>query len=149
MSVDDANFRLYQILDRFHRLQQASARPDLSRKEFFTMQLLRRMSAKGPVRMGDLARRMDMSLSALSKTMQSLEDRDYVRREIDPTDRRYTLASLTEKGYSLEEELRANADSMVRAVFDRFGQENTDSFFRLADQLLAIAEQNSAEQHPR
>ena len=147
MSVDDANFRLFQILDRFHRLQEASARPDLSRKEFFTMQLLRRMSANGPVRMGDLARRMDMSLSALSKTMQSLEDRNYVRREIDPTDRRYTLASLTEKGYALEEELRSNADSRIRAVFDRFGQENTDRFFRLADQLLATAEQDLSEQN--
>ncbi|MBO6054552.1 MAG: MarR family transcriptional regulator [Oscillospiraceae bacterium] len=147
MSVDDANFRLFQILDRFHRLQEASARPDLSRKEFFTMQLLRRMSANGPVRMGDLARRMDMSLSALSKTMQSLEDRNYVRREIDPTDRRYTLASLTEKGYALEEELRSNADSRIRAVFDRFGQENTDRFFLLADQLLATAEQDLSEQN--
>ena len=88
-----------------------------------------------------------MSLSALSKTMQSLEDRDYVRREIDPTDRRYTLASLTEKGYALEEELRSNADSRIRSVFDKFGQENTDSFFRLADQLLATAEQDLSEQN--
>ena len=143
MSVDDANFRLYQILDRFHRMQEARSRPDLTRREFFTMQLLRRMSSQGPVRMGDLARKMDISLSALSKTMQSLEDRDYVRREIDPSDRRYTLASLTEHGLALEEELRANANSMVRAVFDQFGTENTEEFFRLADQLLAIAEQHS------
>ncbi|MFI5892733.1 MarR family winged helix-turn-helix transcriptional regulator [Actinoplanes sp. NPDC051513] len=52
------------------------------------------------MRMSDLAAAAEGSLPRLSQVVTRLEKRGWVRRAPDPTDGRYTLAILTEDGWS-------------------------------------------------
>src|SRR3954465_13055368 len=52
----------------------------------------------GTLRMSVLAGYANSSLSRLSRAVARLEGRDWVTRRPDPTDGRYTLATLTEAG---------------------------------------------------
>jgi DNA-binding MarR family transcriptional regulator len=65
------------------------------------------------LRMSALASLAEGSLPRLSQVVARLEKRGWVRRGPDPTDGRFTLASLTEDGW---EQLVASAPGHVEAV---------------------------------
>jgi DNA-binding MarR family transcriptional regulator len=67
------------------------------------------------LRMSVLALLAEGSLSRLSQVVSRLEQRGWVRRAPDPTDGRYTLATLTDKGW---EKVVATAPGHVGAVRD-------------------------------
>ncbi len=53
------------------------------------------------MRMSELAAVAEGSLSRLSQVVARLERKGFVRRAVDPTDGRYTLATLTEPGWDV------------------------------------------------
>ncbi|MFH8533949.1 MarR family winged helix-turn-helix transcriptional regulator [Streptomyces tendae] len=77
------------------------------------------MSDEETMRLSDLARECDSTQPRLSKVMDRFEARDWVVRRLDPTDGRYTLATLTATG---RQKLAACAPEHVaqvkRLVFD-------------------------------
>lgn len=56
------------------------------------------MSDQDTLRLSELARDCDSTLPRLSKLMDRFETREWITRRIDPTDGRYTLATLTDQG---------------------------------------------------
>lgn len=66
----------------------------------FEYSVLARLSSasEATMRLGDLARGCDGTLPRLSKVMDRFEARSWVVRRPDPTDGRYTLATLTAAG---------------------------------------------------
>ncbi|MFI1916885.1 MarR family winged helix-turn-helix transcriptional regulator [Nocardia sp. NPDC020380] len=56
------------------------------------------MSDQDTMRLSELARDCDSTLPRLSKLMDRFETREWITRRIDPTDGRYTLATLTDSG---------------------------------------------------
>jgi DNA-binding MarR family transcriptional regulator len=70
-------------------------------------------------RMSDLAAFADGSLSRLSQVVGRLENRGWVRRTPDPTDGRYTLASLTDDGWDkVVATAPGHVEEVRRLVFD-------------------------------
>lgn len=84
----------------------------LSAMEFYSLVRL----AEEPdwtLRMSELALVTEASLSRLSHLVKRLEAWGFVRRQTDPTDGRYTTATLTDAGYA---KLVASAPAHVKAV---------------------------------
>jgi DNA-binding MarR family transcriptional regulator len=81
----------------------------------FEYGVLARLSAEdeATMRLSDLARACDGTLPRLSKVMNRFEDREWVVRRPDPTDGRYTLATLTDGGWK---KLIASAPGHVATV---------------------------------
>ena len=71
------------------------------------------MSEARTMRMSDLAAFAEGSLPRLSQVVSRLEKRGWIRRAPDPTDGRYTLATLTEEGWA---KVVATAPGHVEAV---------------------------------
>lgn len=74
-----------------------------ARLSFIEYHVLARLSENpgNMMRMSKLAEEIDSSLSRLSHLIKRLERRDFVRREPDPADGRYTNAILTDAGWRL------------------------------------------------
>ena len=71
------------------------------------------------LRMSELAIYANGSLSRLSRAVARLEDRGWVARKPDPSDGRYTLAVLTDKGRAVVVEAApGHAEAVNRLVFD-------------------------------
>jgi DNA-binding MarR family transcriptional regulator len=69
--------------------------------------------------MSELAIFANGSLSRLSRAVARLENRNWATRRPDPTDGRYTLAVLTDKGRAvLVEAAPGHVESVNRLVFD-------------------------------
>lgn len=60
--------------------------------------LLRAISANGPVRISDLAQWQGVDKSTMSPQVRRLEQRDLIRRRPDPIDQRAVLLTATAKG---------------------------------------------------
>ncbi|MDX3692248.1 MarR family transcriptional regulator [Streptomyces europaeiscabiei] len=105
--------RLPSALDA--QLQRDSG---VSHVEYLVMAMLSQ-SEERTLRMSDLAGYTGSSLSRLSHLVKRLEKSEWVRREPDPTDGRYTLAVLTDAGHAkVVESAPGHADAVRRYVFD-------------------------------
>ncbi|TCJ93813.1 MarR family winged helix-turn-helix transcriptional regulator [Nocardia alba] len=77
------------------------------------------MSDAATLRLSDLARKCDSAQPRLSKVMDRFEARDWVVRRTDPTDGRYTLATLTDAGRAkLTESAPDHVAQVRRLVFN-------------------------------
>jgi DNA-binding MarR family transcriptional regulator len=77
------------------------------------------MSPERTRRMSDLAAFAEGSLSRLSQVVSRLEQRGWIRRTPDPNDGRYTLAILTEAGWTkVVATAPGHVEEVRRLVFD-------------------------------
>jgi DNA-binding MarR family transcriptional regulator len=89
------------------------------------------------MRMSSLAEVTNASLSRLSRLVQRLEDRGLVRREPDPTDRRFTKSVLTESGFRTLAEAAPGHVAHVRSlVVDVLSPEQLRRMGRDADHIM-------------
>lgn len=105
---------LFNALDR--ELQRAAGLPHA-----YYIILSRLSEAPGRAgRMSDLAVWTQSSRSRLSHAVARLEEKDWVRRETCPTDRRGTVAILTDAGFAaLEAAVPAHTAGVREHVFDQ------------------------------
>ena len=152
MSIEqNASYEIQRLFDRMHRLQSSRPAPELARRKFVTLHVLGKLCAErgGGIQMSALARELEISLPAVSKTIQSLEERGYALREADPTSRRNTLVRPTEKGVQLEKTVGCCKEARTQRIFDRLGERDAAEFFRICTRLIQIAEEEQREEREK
>lgn len=88
------------------------------------------------MRMSELAQLTNAELSRVSHLMSRLERRGLVRRETDPTDRRFTNAILTNAGYArLVAAAPGHVTKVRELVIDALDPEALESLRFYADQI--------------
>jgi DNA-binding MarR family transcriptional regulator len=109
---------------------------DLSMIEYMTLASL----AEAPewtLRMSELAEHASSSLSRLSHLVKRLESRDYVRREPDPADGRFTNAILLPAGMAkLESAAPGHVAYVRRLVVDNLSGERLRRLGQDAERIL-------------
>lgn len=102
------------------------------------------------LRMSVLAGYANSSLSRLSRTATRLESRGWLQRSLDPTDGRYTLATLTDDGaerYALASP--GHAEAVRRLVLDPLTHAQARQLRVIAQQMLrAINDGGAWEPRP-
>ena len=86
------------IIARMHKLKFGNMLTGVSEIEFKTMSAISRISKSGDVKVSDIARYLELSAPAVSRTMKALEEKEYIERQTDKQDRRNTFVKLTTKG---------------------------------------------------
>ncbi len=82
-------------LPRIHELMSSAAGVSL---EYAAFQLVRRLEESGPIRASDVASRMGLDLSTVSRQVSHLESVGFVERSPDPLDGRASLLTLSDAG---------------------------------------------------
>jgi DNA-binding MarR family transcriptional regulator len=115
------------------RLQREA---DVSMVEYMTMAMLSEAPER-TLRMSELAERTSTSLSRLSHLVKRLESRDYVRREPDPADGRFTNAILLPAGMAkLESAAPGHVAHVRHLVVDNISGERLRRLGRDAEQIV-------------
>lgn len=100
------------------------------------VRVLRALSrAEKPLRIGDLARRLDVVPRSATSVVDDLERLGHVRRERDPQDRRATLVVLTAGGTSVLDELRRRRRAGLAELLDRLTPAEQVELVRLLTRL--------------
>lgn len=101
------------------------------------------MAPDHTLRMSYLAEATASTLARLGNVVTRLEKRDWVRRSPDPTDGRYTLASLTEDGWAkVVASAPAHVDEVRRLVFDPLTKAQQRQMGTIAHRILNAIDPN-------
>jgi DNA-binding MarR family transcriptional regulator len=106
--------------------------------------LLRQVADSEPLRPGELATRLGVEASHVTRTVQQLQKSGYVTRVPDPDDRRAQRIQLTDAGLAAVERIReAGRRGMAMALADWSAEDLgqlAGLFHRLADDFVTHAE---------
>ncbi len=80
-----------------------------------------RALAEGPLKLGELARRLGITDQGMLKIVQEMEARGYVERRPDPDDRRANLVALAKRGRSALATARRFHASFERTLGESLG----------------------------
>lgn len=102
------------------------------------VRVLRLLWAAGePLRVSELARRLDVIPRSATSVVDLLEERGLVERRPDPSDRRATLVALTPSGAKLLRSLRAHRTAGLAELLDRLTPGEQAELARLLTVLTA------------
>jgi DNA-binding MarR family transcriptional regulator len=114
--------------------------------------LLRQVADSEPLRPGELANRLGVEASHVTRTVQQLQKAGYVTRVPDPDDRRAQRIELTEAGQQAIDRVRdAGARGMQLALAEWAPEELgllATLFHRMVDDFLAYAIDDEVEPAP-
>ena len=99
------------------------------------------MQPERTTRMSDLAELVNSSLSRLSHLARRLEKQGWLTRRPDPTDGRYTLATLTEEGWEkVAAAAPGHVEAVRRVVFDPLTKAQVKQLREVGDRLQRAAD---------
>jgi DNA-binding MarR family transcriptional regulator len=97
--------------------------------------------ADGPMRLGDLGRRLGIQPSTLTRNLARLEDRGLVAREQDPADARATRAVLTAAGRKAAGAVARRTEAFAEQVLERIDPARRHELVEgFEEMLLAVRE---------
>lgn len=102
--------RLRLLVVRLERRIRQQAQIDLTPSQLSALAVIER---KGPLRLGELAKRERISKPSVTRLVDKLEARAYLRITQDPFDRRASVVAITTLGQSLLNESRSRIDAFL------------------------------------
>lgn len=111
------------------------ARPGLIRENLLTI------IAKNPdgIRAKQVAEKAGINQSSVSESLSKLEGDGYIKRTVDPDDKRATLIFLTELGQARANEIEDQQKEAFDHLFDCLTDEEKQEFARILDKIIAAA----------
>ena len=131
------------IIARMHKLKFGNMLTGVSEIEFKTMSAI---SKSGDVKVSDIARYLELSAPAVSRTMKSLEEKEYIERHTDKQDRRNTFVMLTTKGEEQQKTWMKSFEEFSEAIFARLGDEKSN---KMLEDLEAFVKASKEEMKAR
>ena len=92
---------------------------------------------EGGVRQKTLMEQLGINPSSVSEMISKLERDGYVKRTVDPDDKRATLITLTELGEARTAELADEKEEMFKGVFGNLTDDEKEQLLALLEKLTA------------
>ena len=92
---------------------------------------------------GELAVKMNASTAYIAKLLRNMEEKGLLIRTTDPSDRRRTLITLTEKGREKSKHDISFIHNRVKDMLEYLGEEDAENFIRILRKFSKL----DCEQH--
>jgi DNA-binding MarR family transcriptional regulator len=103
----------------------------LKPSEHFTMRMLHTINEGKKVMPSQLAKKMDLSMPAITHQLKALEKHGYVVRETSTSDRRRVYVSISKEGYELFERIKERHREFMCGLIEFLGEEDSEKFLML------------------
>ncbi len=97
-------------------------------------------SYDGGVRQKNLVEELDISPAAVSELVTKLEKDEYLKRDVDPDDKRATLITLTDLGKARAAELSDERNERFSKAFTALTEKEKDQLLKLLEKITADEE---------
>jgi DNA-binding MarR family transcriptional regulator len=109
---------------------------------FSQMQALKRLYHQGPMSAGELARALGHDGGAMTRLLDQLEEKNYLRRQPDPQDRRALRIELTASGSGLCRELEGCSRRVMAAAQESLDRHEQDQLIDYLQRILTTLRQS-------
>jgi DNA-binding MarR family transcriptional regulator len=141
---EEATLNLLRTADRLMGLCEAALKPaGITPTQYNVLRILRGVSPQG-VACQEIARRMITRDADLTRLLDRLESRGFVRRDRQTDDRRVVHILITEAGLALLAGLDSTTSKMNQAIFGFLDRERLTSLVELLEQVREQVEQAKA-----
>lgn len=141
MEINEYLIKLIQIVKDMENLDFFMGGAKLSKTEF---RLLREVIMEGEqgksIISSELARRLDITRSAVSQIVTKMEERGILKRAASPTDRKIAYVQLSDRAYAVFEEQCGQANGIMERVVDKLGEDKIRTLIRLYDEFSSALE---------
>ncbi|WP_010283585.1 MarR family winged helix-turn-helix transcriptional regulator [Bacillus timonensis] len=107
--------------------------------------VLHHVNQAGTITVNELAQLMNISASAVSQLLNKLESEQYIKREINPNNRREILISLGSKGKELYEESEKIDQKIMEKYYSKLTKEEMIQFQTIVGKLHSIITNSNNE----
>lgn len=132
-------FKSRQTLSQLYRLMDSHI------MELYVLMLLSEQDEAHKVYAMDIQNKLSASKAAVSGLLSSLEKRGYIKREIEPENRRKVSLSLTDKGKAELEVCREPFNDLIVEILEDLGYENAHALMERLEQLSAVLDRIYSE----
>lgn len=147
MTAEEIRKELFNTAFRFGRANMGIPLGNIPPGEFMVLQMLHHGSDEaGGISATQLAGKARMSPPALSRALNTLEEKGYVSRFTNPDNRRKTLVCLTDEGEKVRNQAWETAVEYFNRVTSAMGQEKMEQFLALWKELVEIMEKEMIRQ---
>jgi DNA-binding MarR family transcriptional regulator len=101
--------------------------------------------AYGPCRVGELVRVFGYKKPTMTSMLDRLEQKDLIRRELNPNDRRSFVVNTIEKGAALAKEARNRVEKLDRRIRRRVSAEDLRGFLNVVEAVTETTGVNVRE----
>lgn len=136
-----------KIMENSHKLRRANPQKQIDESlqgERFVLQFI--ASQNRDVLPGEISTEMGISSARIAVTLNGLEKKGLITRQIDTSDRRRILVDLTLEGKTLVEERRQEALERVTKMFSRLGEHDAREYVRITAKLAEVDPQENARE---
>ncbi len=140
---------LAEFADKLDELMSVMAQEVVKRQEnevtqgaitFTQLLIMNSLMKKGPCRMTDLARHINVSTPAMTGIVDRLVRAGYASRLFDAQDRRTIKIALTVKGTTVVKKIAAQKRQMIMKTFGQISQKERDDYLRILGRIRGIIE---------
>lgn len=136
--VDDINLYTYEMNVKLAKAQEALFTDDLSMKQTMVIDFVHKHKK---CTMGEIAHYMEISPSAVSQIVSRLEKENYLKRDINPNNRREVVVMLAENGeayYDRDEQIN---ELIIEKIYSKMPVEDLEQLRSLIQRLYLIVEE--------
>lgn len=136
--------KLIEAFYQFGRLKPFLPRTqNLSQGEFF---MLRTISCcpcgqEEGVRISALRDQMHMTMPAVSQMLNSLENKNLIRRCVDCGDHRGVFVSVTQEGKQRMQDVMCRMEYMLEQVEQRMGEKDVEQLIEISSRLFSVMQE--------
>ncbi|MGV3463887.1 MAG: MarR family winged helix-turn-helix transcriptional regulator [Heyndrickxia sp.] len=112
---------------------------DLSIEQY---SMLRIIYNQGPLRAAELTEQLCVHKSAITAKVDKLENKGFITRERDQSDRRNVYITATEEGRKLCEEVELKIEKFVEHYLEELGTEDLELFINLYEKITNIIQRS-------
>lgn len=140
---------IFSIFNRFRRLKISSILPGVSSVEMGTLKTIEHCrkekemdikAADAKVTVSEVVRYMRVAAPAVSRTLRSLEEKNYVERMVCEGDRRNVYVRVTEEGKEILNECNRILSELLKSVTEKMGEEDMNRLVGYLNKLEQTAE---------
>jgi DNA-binding MarR family transcriptional regulator len=126
----------YQIVEMLRRLDARLMAPaGITPQQYNVLRILR--GARGPLLTYEVAKRLLEQTPGITRLLDRIEERGWIRRARSNEDRRQVLVEITQSGLALLSELDTTVDASDAAQFSSLDDEQLTQLIRILELLRA------------
>lgn len=120
-------------------LNMMPANVSLSQTEFrLIREIVMEREAGNMIISSELARRLNVTRSAVSQLVTRLEQRGIVKRTASPTDRKIFYVVLSDSSLAIFQKQCDEVNKLINRVVEEFGQKKTDKLIELYEEFATV-----------
>jgi len=136
--VGDIHHYTYEMNVKLAKAQEALFKDDLSMKQTMVLDFVHKHEK---CTMGEIAHYMEITPSAISQIVTRLEKENYLKRDINPNNRREVVVMLDEFGHVYYQRDEQINELIINKIYSKMPVEDLEQLRNLIQRLYQITEE--------